>query len=442
MNQNNQKFSTIFVHNLSFPYLNDYPQVLNRDQRCVVCAKSGDTVLTNNKIDPNYIDYLSRRGWDFSKVKFYSLSKTDKPNFDSVFTDSRLVKLVTEKKGFCIDTYHLTKVEDSFSKQTKLPLLGNIKVAMKYGSKSGLRRLAKKLSLSIPDGHEYIKNKSQAMKAINLLKGKDKKFIVIKTDYGADGRGTTLINLERFFQCPLTKREDVVHRAFTKLSSDGDTVSIEEWVPNVVSSPAVIVNISPEKKINMLAIYDQILRGKTKVYSGAEFPSGSLSRTQICKIKKMTFRLANLLLRKGYEGIFGLDFVLTKSGQVYLIEANLRKVGTYYPVIAMKRMCGNHKNMHFKYEVIESDFLKGKDFQSVEKIVSSNIFRSKDKGVMVLYVGELKSNGRIEVVCYGQNPQQIELLSELVNNLLYNYHRSFSSFTRYYIKNILKIIGL
>ena len=84
MNQD-QSLNSILIHNLSYPHLNNYRNALNRDQRSIVCARPGDVVLTRDKIDPNFIKYLSKYGWDFSKVKFHSLEKGKNSQFDSIF---------------------------------------------------------------------------------------------------------------------------------------------------------------------------------------------------------------------------------------------------------------------------------------------------------------------------------------------------------------------
>jgi predicted ATP-grasp superfamily ATP-dependent carboligase len=441
MNQD-QSLNSILIHNLSYPHLNNYRNALNRDQRSIVCARPGDVVLTRDKIDPNFIKYLSKYGWDFSKVKFHSLEKGKNSQFDSIFTDPKMIEFVSKTRGY-LDTYHLTNLEDTFAGKVGKPLLGNVKMATRYGTKSGFRKLAKKLSLPIPDGYEFIKNTDQAMQAISNLHKKGKKAVGIKINCGADGFSTTLINLDKFLQYTTSRQKAIVRKAFTKLSSDGDVVSVEEWIPEVISSPAVIVNILPNKKTEIVLLYDQILKGKLKGYVGAIYPSSTLKASQKQDIKEMATSFAKYLALEGYRGIFGLDFILTKSGQIYLIEANIRKVGTYYSVVAMNKLFKNRiGKICFKLQVIESKFLKGKDFSFLEKRISSKVFRNKNEGVLILYVGELETSGRVEIVSYGKDSRKVKLLSELASELLYNYRQPVISLARYYVKNILASINV
>ena len=157
----------------------------------------------------------------------------------------------------------------------------------------------------------------------------------------------------------------------------------------------------------------------------------------------MATSFAKYLALEGYRGIFGLDFILTKSGQIYLIEANIRKVGTYYSVVAMNKLFKNRiGKICFKLQVIESKFLKGKDFSFLEKRISSKVFRNKNEGVLILYVGELETSGRVEIVSYGKDSRKVKLLSELASELLYNYRQPVISLARYYVKNILASINV
>jgi hypothetical protein len=65
---------------------------------------------------------------------------------------------------------------------------------------------------------------------------------------------------------------------------------------------------------------------------GNIYPS-KVSDHQRKLIEDMTLRVGNFLSSKGYRGLFGMDFLITASGECYPVDLNPRRQGGYFCVV-------------------------------------------------------------------------------------------------------------
>ncbi len=132
-----------------------------------------------------------------------------------------------------------------------------------------------------------------------------------------------------------------------------------ELIDDIVSAPNTTAIITGEGQTLVISISDQILRNNQ--YMGNIYPS-KLSQIKRKIISEMTLKVGDYLSKQGYRGLFGMDFLITKSGKCYPVDLNPRRQGGYYCVA-----------MSSKVDLIELELatifgepipkLKYKDFQ-------------------------------------------------------------------------------
>ena len=90
-------------------------------------------------------------------------------------------------------------------------------------------------------------------------------------------------------------------------------------------------------EVEVLSTHDQILGGpEGQVYIGCRFPAAPDYRPAIVAEAR---RVGEVLAGEGVLGSFGIDWLVTPAGDVYLSEINLRMGGTTHPYW-MARLAG------------------------------------------------------------------------------------------------------
>lgn len=405
----------IIIHNLTFRGIEVVPGVLDFDQRGIVYTNSGDIVVTKNKPDQDYLDYLQNLGWDFKGVTFLSPSSQENYVYNSVFKDKSLISKLSKCKGFSIDTYNATSDEDEFSRKVKLPLSFNCSVSEKYGTKSGFRRLCKMLGINVPVGVEGVKSIDDAIKLIGDIFAEGYEKLAIKIDEGISGAGNTIISKEEFSRLDDTEKRSFINEAMTKITQAGEqsAVVLEGWISNVVASPSVQVEVFPNGEYEIVSMHDQLLEGKEQWYIGCSYPPSSINDEQSKRLKGDVKIIVDQLSREGYYGFLGLDTIINRDGDIYWVEANARKTGTFYPKTIAERL--NRRSLNNVYYVatdLINPALKGAKFQNIKLLLDNLLYpiKGESRGIFLYNVGALKDAGRFDIVCFGESPSDAHQL--------------------------------
>lgn len=110
-----------------------------------------------------------------------------------------------------------------------------------------------------------------------------------------------------------------------KLPLPQSTYFISRYVPHEFD-PTVLGVVGNEDDVFIAAIADQEIEGGN-MFRGSTFPSVLPYREQL-EIKEHTRMVGRVLGRSGYRGIFGCDYIVSKSGEMFFVEVNARKQGT------------------------------------------------------------------------------------------------------------------
>lgn len=103
---------------------------------------------------------------------------------------------------------------------------------------------------------------------------------------------------------------------------------------DIVNAPNVSAMVLSENNTLVVCLTDQILRGHQ--YLGNIYPSG-VSERHRSMILKMTTTVGNYLSTQGFRGLFGLDFLVTSSGDCYPLDLNPRRQGSYHCNVLMSK---------------------------------------------------------------------------------------------------------
>lgn len=110
-----------------------------------------------------------------------------------------------------------------------------------------------------------------------------------------------------------------------KLPLPQSTYFISRYVPHEFD-PTVLGVVGNEDDVFIAAIADQEIEGGN-MFRGSTFPSVLPYREQL-EIKEHTRMVGRVLGRSGYRGIFGCDYIVSQSGDIFFVEVNARKQGT------------------------------------------------------------------------------------------------------------------
>lgn len=408
MNVNQKK---IIVHNLTLSGIEVVPGILDFDQRGVVYSNKGDIVITKSPVDGNYLSYLEDLGWNFKGTTFLNPKISNNYTYNSIFYDSKIISSTKNLKDYYVDIYNMTVEEEKFAQKIGKQIYANCKIAEKFGTKSGFRKLAKKLGLPVASGFEKITTLDQLIKSLNELFNKGKDELAIKIDEGVSGAGITRIMAHNYEKHSKKERLEFLKRSLFKLKQAQRTsgVVVEEWLQNVTASPSIQIQVFPNKSWKIVSMHNQILEGKEKWYIGCRFPQTSITKNKLTFILKGIERFTKFLISKGFIGFFGIDLVLTDDKKVYWMEANIRKPATFYPrIIAEKINNGKLNSIQYiatdftvaKFKGVKFNFLKEKFVELLYPI------KSKNEGIIFYNVGALKDAGRFDIVCLARSSKR------------------------------------
>jgi len=188
-------------------------------------------------------------------------------------------------------------------------------VAKKYDNKITQVELFNELGL--------LRNKVQIYNNFKELKKNVKFPSFISASYTSGGFENGVIN-----------SKDKLDEYYTRVREEnkGGKFISARLIEDVKHSPNVNAIVFEEGKTEIICISDQILRGCK--YLGNIYPSiiDKKSKKAIIETTKI---VGNHLSKKGFKGVFGLDFIIDSRGNLYTIDLNPRRQGGYVCNILM-----------------------------------------------------------------------------------------------------------
>lgn len=298
------------------------------------------------------------------------------------------------------------------------------------GTKSGSRRIFKKLNLNLPAGLEDLHTETEIAWALAQLKRDNPglRKAVIKMNDGFSGEGNAIYrygdspdsaeNIQASMQQQISiVAANVSYPVFLeKFNNMGGIV--EAFIDgDIKASPSVQCRINPLGESEIISTHDQLLGGESgQVFLGATFPASIEYTREIAETGKL---VAEELQRYGVLGRFSIDFISVKeagSWKHYPIEINLRKGGTTHPFLMLEFLTGGRFNSkdgvytmpngqtrcYFASDNVMSEKYKGLTPHDLIDIAHCNHIQydgATQCGVMFHMIGALSQYGKIGMVC-------------------------------------------
>jgi len=211
------------------------------------------------------------------------------------------------------------------------------------------------------------------------------------------------------------EKRSLINEAMTKVKQAGEqsAVVFESWISNVVASPSVQVEIFPTGEYEIVSMHDQLLEGKEQWYVGCAYPPSSINNVQSERLKGDVKIIVEQLFKEGYYGFLGLDTVINRDGDIYWVEANARKTGTFYPKTIAERLNRESlRNVYYVATDLINSALKGAKFKNIRLILDDLLYpiKGEKRGIFLYNVGALKDAGRFDIVCFGESPSDAHQL--------------------------------
>lgn len=311
-------------------------------------------------IDPNYISYIHSL---IPSGKIINLSGVTKRAFLSttILHNPWALHLIkqTIDSNVRLLPFAFTKHEEALAKALNINIYGSAKHNNRYGTKSGIRLLAKKAQIPTPTGY-VCSTMKQIKEAIKSLTSQFD-YIVIKHDVSVNGylsKKFQTIRIHNAEQLVVS----VLNRPFREYK---EKIIIEGWLENCISV-GTHIEIPPGANPFICAAWQQMIDADGVTYIGAR--PLSISKNARNSLIRHLKRLAQTLAAQGATGSFGPDFLITSPAETLadpdsaiLLELNARTPFTALPLemlLAVRGKIGSGfctTHIHLKKHALFSD---------------------------------------------------------------------------------------
>jgi len=408
--------------------------------------------VTSVPIDPWIFDYylhlLPGNSESHARERLTLLSCYDASESSltqKILNRPRLIRRIKEKIRIPEMThmacFNVTELEKQLALMLDIPIFGCDPALLYLGTKTGSRRLFRKLGLPMPDGIEGLENEQDIAKALAQLKknepGLEK--AVVKMNDGFSGEGNAIFyyfdleaddeKLEEKIAAALPKQLKVVAQQLCydsfleKFRCMGGIA--EAFIPGMIKeSPSVQCRINPLGGTDIISTHDQLLGGESgQVFLGSSFPANPAYTKEISLMAKA---VADEMQTAGVLGRFSIDFISVKESsgwKHYAIEINLRKGGTTHPFIMLQfltsgefdwkqglyQMPNGQTRCYFASDNVVNEKYRGLTPYDLIDIAMYNRIQydsAKQTGVMFHMIGALSQFGKVGLVCIGRTPEE------------------------------------
>lgn len=305
----------------------------------ILLAAIGKDIAVARDVDPLYISYwqslveqthiVNLRGLDNSKY----LSEVI---LENPFIIEKIRQNMAPKSKLM--PFLVTNLEEKVANALGIPLYGSEKISREFGTKSGIRKLAKEVGIQMAPA--FICSTYREIKDAVISLENQFDTIVLKHDLSASGYGSKKISIKEIKNLPQIIN-DLVYGTFV----DGqEIIVVEGWIKNKASL-CTHIEIMEGKEPIICGGWQQVFDkdGISYIGAGPLMLSPKARESFIMQTKK----LAQALAEKGAIGVFGPDFIIAseenkniKQDTCLLIELNARVPVTAFSLELIKHIKG------------------------------------------------------------------------------------------------------
>lgn len=415
----------IITHNLSVEYANSGPGCYDFDQNGILFAQNRDILVTRNKMSQAYIHFLISCGFDIQNIEYVYADKGTSSSRNFLFEDpeilQKIISLISGKdlSELSLDTFMVTSDEEFFAKKIGLEIGVKSSQYHSFDNKSAFRLLAKKYKFKIAKGFENQTNALDLTLKAAYLFFTGFSEIIIKQNEGVAGLGSKRITKSEFL-ADISCVQNFVNQSDKNgvIPEKSKNFVIEGWYNNVVSSPSVQLFIDLKGNVEYISSHVQIFYPNKIRYKGC-FSSDWLSETLKQELREKGIALAKKCAEEGYRGHIGFNTIVLDDESLLWVELNARRVMSSYPFQIKERLFGKSaESTPYMSLQVEKKEWEGKGVEDVLEALKPLLFSKENKrGFVPFDCRFLKTNGRLFLVGFGKNKEEVEKIFNYVNSI-------------------------
>lgn len=294
----------------------------------LAAASKGDLAIVRN-FEQSYISYWKKL---IGEHQVINLTDTDLGEFQAqaILDNPKVIKEIMHHMSpkSRLHVFSPTRLEQKLADKLGIPLHGDSEFSERYGTKSGIRKLAKEYNIPMPPGF-ICKNAKEVESAINSLRGQFKD-IVIKFDHSLGGYFSKKVHISNKMKVK-ELLDEILGEPF---HDDQYKIVVEGWLNNS-ATPCAHIEILKNRDPIICAGWQQIVDrdGVSRIGAGPLMISEKAMETFLSAVKKLAWALKD----KGAIGSFGPDFLITEgeNGQIPADTAVLIELNTRIPMTAI-----------------------------------------------------------------------------------------------------------
>lgn len=315
------------------------------EEICLLLTKVRDVLILRNNPNEKYLEEMKKRGFEIPMILTPQDQNESLGISELVLQDkfllNQLKELSKNRKKVVFVPYGVSVLEEKIAQICQLEMIGGpSKISQKINNKFFARKVAEELHYSITQGticDNLDELKEKGMAFLNVFEK-----VIIKQPCGASGKGLYIIDSER-------KLISVIQilKHISRKSEINQGWIVERWYEKQADINYQIY-IGQSGLVKTFSVKEQLL-DKT-VYIGSIIPP-RLSDSLVKKCEECGKQIGKLLYQNGYNGIVGIDAMVTKENDfIPIIEINARfTLSTYLSFLDSYR---NSKQILFFYEKI------------------------------------------------------------------------------------------
>ena len=296
-----------------------------------------------------------------------------------------------------------------------------------YGSKSGIRQLAQTSAVSepdlkMPDG--LILSGIHDAAKIAAWTYLEQKGVVLKTNKGHSGAGVLIFR-------PGTLPADYDDCAQTILDQfklnaywDRFPIVVEDYVnPNLSLAggfPNVEFKILKTGKIEFL-YYCAMRMTSQGIFKGVEIHTDAVSDQLAAQMMDTGFFVGERYAAAGYRGYYDVDFIASRSGQLYVTESNVRRTGATHVYNTAVKLFGKDF-MYATYTLSNNNYALPRSrnfgFTDTLKLLQPILYQSATREGLIIASENLLKQHQLAYIIFAKTRKRALELETRLDQLL------------------------
>lgn len=357
----------------------------------LLITQKQDYLILRKQPSEEFLSYLRKNNFEIPHIICPEVEDEQKSIAELVLEDEKLLSFlrgVTGENVFFVP-YAVSYLEEKIADKCNLKLIGSSSEKCSIlNNKIFSKNVSNELGFYTPES--FICSNVEETKAAYEQLHKTYKTIIVKTPCNASGKGMWIIDDENKLKTVL-----LILSRYAR-GRENPSWIVEGWVTKQ-KDLNFQVYISEKGDIEVFSIKEQIVEGT--VYIGSYVPA-ALTHELETECVQVGEKIGKYLYNKGYNGIFGVDALVTSDGKlVPIIEINGRFTLSTY--ISFVEPIKKGKTIYSFYS--RKHFCDGFNFVKLTDEIKKNGLDTNEGNGIFVYTSETAdsklSNGMCRLFC-------------------------------------------